>query len=152
MLPGVKEFEAGKGMGLGHALQVGASIPAFLAYASNPVRDPYLHAISNTPSTSTATPRGSDAAPVAARLCLPASPRAATIRSEAPLPTSGCWVKSGVALTNTPSFTQRRTRSRSPPQAAFNCARRLTAQSLAAAFPSSREISAPSLPTYLRPS
>src|SRR5580698_8871660 len=151
-LQSVEEFKAGERMGLGRAVRIGAGVPTLPADPGGAVRDPDLHAISNTPSTSTATPRGREPAPVAARLCLPASPRAATIRSEAPLPTSGCWVKSGVAFTNTPSLTQRLTRSRSPPQAAFSCAKRLTAQSLAAALPSSIDMSAPSLPTNLRPS
>src|SRR5579863_9412745 len=116
----LKEFKAGKGMGGGYAMRVGAGIPSRRANPAYPIRKANGHAISNTPSTSTATPRGRDPAPVAARLCLPASPSTATIRSEAPLPTSGCWVKSGVALTNTPNRTQRLTRSRSPPQAAFS--------------------------------
>ena len=62
-----------------------------------------------------------------------------------PLPAAGrnpAW-----RLTKTLSFTQRATRSRSPPQAAFSCARRLMAQSRAAAWPSSSDRSAPSLPT-----
>ena len=47
------------------------------------------HRIWNTPSISTATPRGSEATPTAERACRPASPRTSTRKSEAPLITLG---------------------------------------------------------------
>ena len=92
---------------------------------SSPVHAGRLHVISNIASTSTATLRGSEPAPTAARACLPVSPNTCTIKSEAPLTTSGCCVKPGIALTKPVSLTQRLTRSRSPPQASRSCAIRL---------------------------
>src|SRR5262249_10289578 len=56
--------------------------------------DPKIHEISNTPSPSTATPRGSELAPIAERECRPLSPNTATIKSDAPLATSGWRTKS----------------------------------------------------------
>jgi hypothetical protein len=50
-------------------------------------------------STSTATPEGSDPAPTAERACFPASPKTATMRSEAPLITLGCSRKSSTPFT-----------------------------------------------------
>ena len=48
------------------------------------------HLIWNTPSISTATPKGREGADTAARACLPASPKASPIKSDAPLITAGC--------------------------------------------------------------
>src|SRR6056297_432291 len=104
------------------------------------------HLIWNTPSISTATPKGSEGAETAARACLPASPSASPMKSDAPLITAGCWVKSAVELTKPVSFTTRTSRSRSPPQAALTCASRAIAQTFAAAAPASTSMSAPSLP------
>ena len=42
----------------------------------------------------------------AALVCIPASPKIDAIKSEAPLITFGCSVKSSVELTNPVSFTQ----------------------------------------------
>jgi len=51
-------------------------------------------------STSTATSLGSNAQPTAERACFPASPRAATMSSDAPSITAGWSVNSGIAFTN----------------------------------------------------
>src|ERR1043166_1180728 len=152
-----KEFVAGERMRIGGALRIGAGVPRRLADGGGRAGKPWCnlvarHNSSNTASTSTATLRGSEPAPTAARECRPASPNTSTIRSEAPSATSGCWAKPGTALTNTPSLTQRLMRSSSPPAARFSCASPLTAQSRAAALPSSSESSRPTVPTYLRPS
>src|SRR5712671_2389723 len=82
---------------------------------------------SNTPSTSTAASDGSEATPTVVRAWRPLSPKAATIRSEAPLSTFGPSRKSGAELTNPPRRTTRTTLSRSP-SAALICANRLMAQ------------------------
>src|SRR5579872_4764606 len=100
---------------------------------------------SNTPSTSTAASAGRDATPTVVRAWRPLSPKAVTIRSEAPLSTFGPSRKSGVELTNPPSRTTRTTLSRSP-SAAFTWASRLMAQPRAAALPCSIATPPPSLP------
>src|SRR5471030_969786 len=147
-----EEFVSRERMRLGQALRVGQAVPArradFRGTGDKSCR--IRHLISKTASTSTATPRGSEPTPTAARACLPASPNSAAIRSLAPLATSGCWRYSGAALTNTPTFRQRTTRSRSPPHALLSCASRLMAQSCAAAWPASSGMSTPSLPTYFK--
>src|SRR5471032_910345 len=145
-----EEFVSRERMGLGQALGVGQAVPARRADFCGAGDQACCHLISKTASTSTATPRGSEPTPTAARACLPASPNSAAIRSLAPLATSGCWPYSGAALTNTPTLRQRTTRSRSPPHAFLSCASRLMAQSCAAAWPASRGMSTPSLPTYFK--
>lgn len=110
----------------------------------NQKRSGYL--ISKTASISTATPSGSDGAPTAKRACFPASPSTATIRSEAPFTTAGCWVKSEVQLTNAPSLTQRTTWLQSPSIAALTCPRILSAQACAALTPSSSSSVSPRRP------
>ena len=100
---------------------------------------------SNTPSTSTAASAGSEATPTVVRAWRPLSPKAATIRSEAPFSTFGPSRKSGAELTKPPSRTTRTTLSRSP-SAALICASRLIAQPRAAALPCSTVTPAPSLP------
>ena len=65
--------------------------------------------------------------------------------------TLGWSVKVSTEFTNTPSFTQRLTRSRSP-NAAFTWASTLMAHSRAAALPSSTFMSRPTTPTCFRPS
>src|ERR1051326_1265439 len=122
-----KEFVAGERMRVGSAVRIGAGVPRGLADGGGRAGKPCCnlvarHNSSNTASTSTATLRGSEPAPTAARECRPASPNTSTIRSEAPLATSGCWANPATALTNTPSLTQRLTLSRSPPAARFSCA------------------------------
>ena len=57
----------------------------------------------------------------AALVCIPASPKIEAIKSEAPLITFGCSVKSSVELTNPVSFTQDLTFERSPSQAFLTC-------------------------------
>src|SRR6056297_3413147 len=52
------------------------------------------HLISKIPSISTATPSGKDAAETAERAWRPMSPSASTMKSDAPLMTLGCSVKS----------------------------------------------------------
>src|SRR5258706_14239543 len=86
---------------------------------------------SKMPSTSTAASEGREATPTVVRAWRPLSPKAATIRSEAPLSTFGASRKSGAELTKPPSRTTRTTLSRSP-SAALTCASRLTAQPCAA--------------------
>src|SRR3984885_3913101 len=108
-----------------------------------PPRPPYE--TSNIPSTSTAASAGSEATPTVVRAWRPLSPKAATIRSDAPLSTFGPSTKSGAELTKPPSRTTRTTLSRSP-SAALTCARRLMAQPRAAALPCSIVTPAPSLP------
>src|SRR5579872_5815233 len=100
---------------------------------------------SNTPSTSTAASAGSEETPTVVRAWRPLSPKAATIKSEAPLSTFGPSRKSGTELTKPPRRTTRTTLSRSP-SAALTCARRLMAQPRAAAAPCSTLTFAPSLP------
>src|ERR1043165_8461138 len=104
-----KEFVAGERVRIGGALWIGAGVPRSLADGGGRAGKPCCnlvarHSSSNTASTSTATLRGSDPAPTAARECRPSSPNTSTIRSEAPSATSGCWAKPGTALTNTPSL------------------------------------------------
>src|ERR1700722_15835782 len=111
-----------------------------------PVAAVHRQRTSNTASTSTATLPGSAAMPTAERACLPASPNTSPISSEHPFTTCGWSVKSGVELTKPTSLTQRTTRSRSSPSAAFTCVNRLRPHSRAACLPSSSEISRPSLP------
>ena len=81
------------------------------------------------PSTSTAASAGSEATPTVVRAWRPLSPKAATIRSEAPFSTLGPSRKSGAELMKPPSRTTRTTLSRSP-SAALICASRLIAQPL----------------------
>ena len=50
-------------------------------------------------------------------MCIPASPKTETIKSEAPFITLGCSIKSSVELTNPVSFIQDFTFERSLPQA-----------------------------------
>ena len=104
------------------------------------------------PSISTATPSGRLAADTADRACRPASPNAATRKSDAPLITFGWSVKSAVELTNPVSLTTRTSRDQSPPQAFFTCASRLIAQVRAAAAPSSMLMPSPSRPLINAPS
>src|SRR5262249_4351727 len=70
--------------------------------------EPAGHAVASRakmPSISTEMSNGSAAMPTAERACAPrSSPNAATIRSEAPFATSGCWAKSGAELTMTSSL------------------------------------------------
>ena len=87
---------------------------------------------------------GSAATPTVERACLPLSPKAATIRSEAPFITFGPSTKPGAEFMKPPSRTTRTTLSRSP-SAALTCASRLTAQARAAFCPSSIETPPPSL-------
>src|SRR5205085_1819573 len=111
-----------------------------------PIRSAHSpQATSNTPSTSTAASAGSEATPTVVRAWRPLSPKAATIRSEAPLRTFGPSKKSGAELMKPPRRTTRTTLSRSP-SAALTWASRLIAQPRAAAAPSSMVTPAPSLP------
>src|SRR6185437_6797070 len=100
---------------------------------------------SNSPSTSTAASAGSAATPTVVRAWRPLSPKAATIRSEAPLSTFGPSRKSGAELIKPPSRTTRTTLSRSP-SAALIWASKLMAQPRAAAAPCSIVTPAPNLP------
>ena len=72
------------------------------------------------------------------------------MKSDAPLMTLGWSMNSGVELTKPTSFTARTTRSRSPPQAFFTCARIEMAQVLAASAPAVTSMSAPRRP-LIRP-
>src|SRR5262245_30624165 len=74
---------------------------------------------SNRPSTSTEESAGNTETPTVVRACLPLSPNAATIRSEAPFMTLGPSRKFGSELMKPPSLTTRITLSRSP-SAAFS--------------------------------
>jgi hypothetical protein len=65
--------------------------------------------------------------------------------------TLGWSVKSGVPLTKAVSLTTRTSLSRSPPQAAFTCARRLMAQDRAAAAPAGMSMLSPSRPVIQPP-
>ena len=65
--------------------------------------DSYL--ISNIASTSTATPKGKLLVLTAARVCVPLSSKTSFIKSEAPLITLGCSIKSSVELTNPVNLT-----------------------------------------------
>ena len=94
-----------------------------------------VYTTAKTASISTATPNGKDGAPTANLACLPCSPSAATIRSEAPLMILGWSVKSGVQFTKPPSLTQRSTLLQSPSTAAFTWARMFRAQARAASMP-----------------
>src|SRR5450631_818255 len=107
--------------------------------------DDSVYETSNIPSTSTAASAGREATPTVVRAWRPLSPKAATIRSEAPFSTFGPARKSGAELTKPPSRTTRITLSRSP-SAALICASRLMAQPRAAALPCSTVTPAPSLP------
>src|SRR6202000_1648086 len=69
---------------------------------------------SNMPSSSTEASAGRDATPTVVRAWRPLSPKAATIRSEAPLSTFGPSRKSGAELIKPPSLTTPTTFSRSP--------------------------------------
>ena len=110
------------------------------------------HRSRNTPSTSTAAPRGSATTPTAERAWLPRSaPSAATISSEAPLTTRGWSKKPGAEATKPVSLTTRRSRSQSPSQAARACANSASAQALAASAPASTSMSAPSVPRITPP-
>src|SRR3982074_1220420 len=100
---------------------------------------------SNIPSTSTAASAGREATPTVVRAWRPLSPKAATIRSDAPFSTFGPSRKSVAELPNPPSRTTRTTLSRSP-SAALIWAKRLMAQPRAAALPCSSVTPAPSLP------
>ena len=84
--------------------------------------------------------------PTANLACRPMSPKTSTIKSEAPLITSGWSVKVSIQFTKPPSFTTRDTRSRSPPLATCSCARRFKAQTRAILAPSSTVKLEPSLP------
>src|ERR1700723_4596503 len=108
-------------------------------------KGPPAYETSNTPSTSTEASAGSEATPTVVRAWRPLSPKAATIRSDAPLSTFGPSRKSGAELTKPPRRTTRATLSRSP-MAALTCANRLMAQPRAAAAPCSMVTPAPSLP------
>ena len=55
----------------------------------------------------------------AALVCIPASPKTEAIKSEAPLITFGCSVKSSVELTKPVNFTHDLILERSPLQATF---------------------------------
>ena len=90
-------------------------------------------------------PRDEGAA-TAERAWRPASPKISTSRSEAPLTTLGCSVKSGVQLTKPVSLTTRFRRLKSPPQAARAWARSDSAQVRAASAPCSVLSVSPSLP------
>jgi hypothetical protein len=81
------------------------------------------------------------------RACRPPSAKISTAASEAPFITCACWVNSAVQAMKPPRRTTRRTRSRSPPQAARSWATRLRKLARAASFPCSMETPAvPSLP------
>src|SRR6478752_4406099 len=100
---------------------------------------------SKMPSTSIAASAGREATPTVVRAWRPLSPKAATIKSDAPFMTFGPSRKSGAELTKPPSRTTRMTLSRSP-SAALIWASRLMAQPRAAALPCSTVTPAPSLP------
>src|SRR5262249_20152327 len=110
-------------------------------------------ATSKDASTSMAQSAGRTAPAMVLRACRPLSPKAATIRSEAPFITFGPSRKFGAELTKPPSRTTRTTLSRSP-SAAFTWPSTLMAQARAAFWPCSIDTPAPSLPvaTSLPPS
>src|ERR1700730_12170736 len=94
-------------------------------------RSPHRQDTSTRPSTSTAASAGNAATPTVERACLPLSPKAATMTSEAPFITFGPSTKPAAELMKPPSRTTRATLSRSP-IAALTCASRLIAQARAA--------------------
>jgi hypothetical protein len=95
--------------------------------------------------------QGQPEEPTAERAWRPGVAQRLDRKSEAPLTTLGCSVKSGAELTKPVSFTTRTSRSRSPPQAARTCARRLIAQVRAAAAPAATSISCRACPV-MKPS
>src|SRR5215218_396656 len=70
--------------------------------------------IARMTSISTEIWLGSEPMPTAERACLPASPNTSTNKSEQPLITFGCSLKSGTALTIPSIFTTKSTRSSEP--------------------------------------
>ena len=82
----------------------------------------------------------------AALVCIPAFPKIETIKSEAPLITLGCSIKSSVELTNPVNLTQDLIFDKSPLQAFFTCATILNPHLLAASYPSSVFNSFPTFP------
>ncbi len=102
-------------------------------------------------SISTVIFPGRELKPTAERACRPVFPKTCIIRSEQPLITVGCSVKSGAAFTMPRSFTIRSTRSRSP----RNCS--MTAMSTRPVRRASRQASSqltsmPTLPVDRVPS
>src|SRR5580704_11597732 len=115
-----------------------------------PVRHIYcpprqVPATSNSASISTALSSGNPATPTVDLAWRPLSPRASTMKSEAPFITSAKLAKPGAALMKPPSLMQREILSRSP-KATLACARIFIAHKRAAACPSLLETSTPSLP------
>src|SRR5690606_11970369 len=104
------------------------------------------HSISNTASTSTDIPAGSEIAPTALRAATPASgPNTSRISSLKPLITAGWSVNSAVQRTRPNVFTSRTTRS-SEPSSARRVARVASPVCRAALKPSSTERSIPTQP------
>src|SRR6266849_3308275 len=104
------------------------------------------YATSTIISISTEMPSGSELMPTAERAWRPASPNAATSRSDAPLMTFGWSVKSGVQLTMPSNLTTRLTRSRSP-ISCLRTPRQFRITSSADFRPASTSRSLPNLPT-----
>ena len=75
--------------------------------------------ISNIASTSTATPKGKLLVLTAARVCVPFLPNTSLIKSDAPLITLGCSIKSSVELTNPVNLTHDLIFDKSSEQAFF---------------------------------
>ena len=99
-------------------------------------------------STSTGTPNGSSATPMAERACCPRSPKTSSNSSEKPLMTAGSWLKPGAAFTM-PNALSHVMRSRSTPSAARKLAIMPRATRRADRRASSTLTSAPTLPSGL---
>ena len=87
----------------------------------------------------------------AARVCVPLLPKTSLIKSDAPLITFGCSIKSSVELTKPVNLIHDLIFDKSLPQDFFACATKPKAHLIAALYPFSVFSSFPSLPLIKSP-